>query len=206
MNNVQRTFTSTRRQDVQCTSMAYPSKTDRKAILAVAMDQVVNDGIGRLAIRSVATALGLAPNALYRYFANLAALQAALAEESRRRLLAELQRAAANKSAEQAIRRIANAYVRFAREQPQIFLLTLLPPAIGFEDAGTHVESWTFVLAHVARLYGESRAPEAAMVLWAFLHGMTALEAARVFGKRKPVSSFQFGLEMWISAASESSH
>ena len=181
--------------------MAYPSKTDRETILTTAVDLVAKDGISKLAIRSVAEALGLAPNALYRYFANLAALEAAVAEESRSRLLAVLERAAGKKRPEEAIRGIARAYLRFAREQPHLFSVTLMPPAAGMEDAGSHVRSWTFVLAHVARLYGEKRAPEAAIILWAFLHGMTALEAARVFGERKPVSSFESGLEMWLRAA-----
>jgi AcrR family transcriptional regulator len=178
--------------------MAYPSKTDRETILAAAMDQVARDGIDKLAIRSVAAALDLTPNALYRYFASLATLEAALAEDSRRRLLAVLRRTADGKSAEQAIRSIAKAYVRFAREHPQIFSLTLLRSDI---EPGAHVESWTFVLAQVTRIYGEVKAPAAAIVLWAFLHGITALEAARVFGERKPLSSFEFGLNMWIEAA-----
>ena len=181
--------------------MSYPSKTDRQTILATAMDQVSRDGIQKLAIRSVAAALGLAPNALYRYFANLAALEAALAEESRRRLLEILQRAAGKKAPEEAIRSIAQAYVRFAREQPHVFSLTLMPSAAETEGDAAHVQSWSFVLGHVARIYGEKRAPEAAVALWAFLHGITALEAARVFGERKPVSSFEFGLRMWIKAA-----
>lgn len=182
--------------------MAFPSKTDRETILATAMDQVSREGINKLAIRSVAAALGLAPNALYRYFANLASLQAALAEESRGRLQEALQKAAGKKAPEEAVRSIARAYVRFAREQPQVFSLTLLPPTVETEGEAPHVQSWRFVLGHVASIYGEKRAPEAAVVLWAFLHGMTVLEAAQVFGERKPVSSFEFGLRMWIRGAS----
>lgn len=182
--------------------MPFPSKTDRQTILATAMDQVSRDGIHKLAIRSVAAALGLAPNALYRYFANLAALEAALAEESRRRLLEVLQKAAGRKPPEQAIRSIARAYVRFAREQPEVFSLTLMPSHPETEGDALHVQMWRFVLKHVSGIYGEKRAPEAAVALWAFLHGMTALEAARVFGERKPVSSFEFGLQMWTKAAS----
>ena len=181
--------------------MPFPAKTDRQTILATAMDHVARNGLNKLAIRSLAAALGLAPNALYRYFANLAALQAALADESRRRLLVVLQKAAGKKPPQEAIRGIAKAYVRFAREQPEVFSLTLMPSTTGTEDDATHVQSWRFVLGHVARLYGEEKAPEAAVALWAFLHGMTALEAARVFGERKPVSSFDFGLQMWIKAA-----
>ncbi|MDQ2833738.1 MAG: WHG domain-containing protein [Acidobacteriota bacterium] len=163
------------------------------------MNQVAAAGVDRLAIRSVAAALGLAPNALYRYFVNLAALEAALAEESRRRLLEALQKAVGKKSPKEAVRSIAQAYVRFAREQPHIFSLTLLPSDTDTEDDATHTRSWQFVLEHVARIYGDRRAPEAAVALWAFLHGMTALEAARVFGERKPVSSFEFGLRIWFA-------
>ena len=182
--------------------MAYPSKTDRDSILAVAMDQVAHDGPGKLAVRSVAAALGLAPNALYRYFDNLAALEAALADASRSRLLTVLKKAAGKKPPGEALRSIARAYVRFAREQPNVFSLTLKRPDAGTQGGAAHIESWTFVLTQVARLYGEPRAPEAAIVLWAFLHGFTALETAQVFGERKPVSSFEFGLKMWIEAAS----
>jgi AcrR family transcriptional regulator len=166
------------------------------------MDQVVKNGIGKLAIRSVAAALDLTPNALYRYFPSLAALEAALADESRIRLLEVLQKAAGKRSPEEAIRSIARAYVRFAQEQPQIFALTLMPSVAEGEGEPSHVQSWRFVLGQVVRLYGEKKGPEAAVALWAFLHGMTVLEAAGVFGERKPASSFEFGLQMWISAAS----
>ena len=66
-------------------------------ILKSAMEQVSRDGISKLAVRRVAAALGLAPNALYRYFNNLGALVAALADESRRRLLQALQKVAGTK-------------------------------------------------------------------------------------------------------------
>ena len=180
--------------------MPYPSKTDRETILTTAMDQVSRDGINKLAIRSLAAALDLTPNALYRYFSSLAALQAALADDSRLRLLETLQKAVGKKPPEEAIRGIARAYVRFAREQPQVFSLTLMPSASETGEDASHLQSWRFVLEHVTPIYGEERAPEAAVALWAFLHGMTGLEAAGVFGDRKPASSFEFGLGIWIRA------
>ncbi len=181
--------------------MAFPSKTDRETILATAMEQVSRDGLDGLAIRSVAAALGLAPNALYRYFANLAALKGALADESRRRLLKALHKAAGRKAPEAAIRGIARAYLRFAREQPQVFALTLMPSDEQAEGEAVHVRMWRFVLEHVVGVYGVRKAPAAAVALWAFLHGMTALEGAGIFGERKPASSFGFGLRMWIEGA-----
>lgn len=181
--------------------MPYPSKTSREKILATALDQVALEGISKLAVRSLASALDLTPNALYRYFSSLAAIEAALADESRRRLLKTLQKAAAKKSPEEAIRKIARAYVRFAREQPHVFALTLMQSAVVAEGGTSHIESWSFVLQQVTRVYGKERAPEAAVALWAFLHGMTVLEIAGVFGERKPASSFEFGLQIWIEAS-----
>ena len=182
--------------------MPYPPKTDRNAILEAAMAQVASAGLEKLAIRSVAATLGVTASALYRYFADLAALQAALAEEGRRRLLEALRKAAGRKGPEGALRAIAKEYLKFAREHPHVFALTLLPAGADEGSEAMHVQSWTFVLEHVARLYGPRRSPEAAVVLWAFLHGMTALESAGVFGARKPVSSFERGLRMWLAAAS----
>lgn len=181
--------------------MAYPSKTDRETILSTAMDLVRKDGIDQLAVRSVATALGLAPNALYRYFASLAELKDELADESRRQLLVVMKEAAGDGRDLGAVRRMAQAYVQFARDHPHVFALTLLPSSFDGEDS-SHLQSWRFVVDQVAAVYGPERAPEAAVALWAFLHGMTVLEAAGVFGDQKPTSGFDFGLEMWIQAGS----
>lgn len=62
-------------------------ETGRDAILAAAVELVETEGVSKLAIRVVAARLCLAPNALYRYFENLTALEAAVAEEVRRQVL-----------------------------------------------------------------------------------------------------------------------
>lgn len=61
--------------------MAYPRKTDRERILAAVLEQVEQEGDGSVAIRTVAARLKLAPTALYHYFKDFAALEAAIAEE-----------------------------------------------------------------------------------------------------------------------------
>lgn len=185
--------------------MPFPSKTGRELILKSALEQVARDGIDKIAIRSVAAALELAPNALYRYFSGLADLKGALAQESLRLLHQALIKAAGKKSPSEAIRGIARGYLRFSREHPQIFALTLRQPA-EFSAEATHLQMWDFFLGHVGKLYGGQQAPEAAVTLWAFLHGMTALEAAGVLGDRKPASSFEFGLSMWIAAGNTHSN
>ena len=72
----------------------YPSKTDRQAILSAALETLARRGIRDLSLRNVAATLGLAPNALYRYFPDRAALEAALADEAARQLELALRKAA----------------------------------------------------------------------------------------------------------------
>ncbi len=91
---------------------------------------------------------------------------------------------------------VAKAHVRFAREQPQVMFLTLVPSTVDAGADAVHVRMWSFVLREVAGVYGEHSAPKAAVVLWAFLHGITALKASRVFGALRPVRTFEFRLRM----------
>ncbi len=184
--------------------MPYPSKTDRHAILAAAIQQLAHHGVRDMSLRQLAVTLGLAPNALYRYFADRAALEQALTTESARQLHMALSRAAGTRPPAEAIRHMAFAYLRFAREHRHLYEMLLLPGTPLEEgDVAVHEQLWAFVVDRVARVVSAARAGEAAVALWAFLHGMAVLEAARVFGKEKPFSGFEFGLNAWLATASD---
>ena len=184
--------------------MPYPSKTDRATILAAAVTQLEEQGLRGLSLRALAGSLELAPTALYRYFADRGALEAALAGEVSRLLHAAMQRAARRGTPEQAIRGIARAYLAFARSHPNLYELLLLPCDTANEEAVAHEGLWRFVVGHVTELTGPGRADEASIALWAFFHGIAQLEASKVFGEEKPGGSFEFGLTAWIVAASAS--
>jgi AcrR family transcriptional regulator len=181
--------------------MPYPSKTDRQAILLAALKQLAHDGLRSISLRSLAASLGVAPNALYRYFADRAALEAAMSAESARQLESVLKRAARQKRPVDAVRSMALAYVRFARENPHLYGLLMAPCTPSEEDTESHLDLWKFVVDQVALISTESRAREAAVALWALLHGIVTLEAAQVFGEEKPFSGFEFGLDAWLTAA-----
>ena len=183
--------------------MAYPSKTDRKTILAAAVEQVEEQGLRGLSLRSLAASLELAPNALYRYFADRAVLESALAGEVSRLLHTAMQRAVRKGTPEEAIRGMARAYLAFARKHPNLYELFLQPCDEG-EEAAEHEDLWNFVVEHVTALTGAERSHDASIALWAYLHGITQLEAAKVFGERKPGTSFDFGLNAWLAAAAGS--
>ena len=180
--------------------MAYPAKTDRGTILAAALEQVERDGVENLAIRAVAAQLGLAPNALYRYFENLAALEAALAEEVRRQMLHTMEHTVEGKAPAEAVRAIGEAYLRFALDRPRAFALYL--KTYGAEDHTPQcVKNTAFFLQHVNRVYGRKRADKAAHALWAFLHGSAVLLDAGLVPEEQAFTNLRFGLQIWIDAA-----
>jgi AcrR family transcriptional regulator len=181
--------------------MPYPSKTDRQAILSAAVKELVHGGIRDLSLRNVAASLDLAPNAIYRYFSDRRALEAALANEAARQLELALSKAAHGCEPVTAIRQMSSAYIKFARDNPHLYEAMMSLHAPG-PDATSHLSLWTFTVEQVQRIAGSDRAAEASVALWAFLHGAVALEAAQVLGDIKPASGLEFGFEAWLMAVS----
>jgi AcrR family transcriptional regulator len=178
--------------------MAYPSKTNRIAILDAAIAQVEQAGLASLSLRALAKSLNLAPNALYRYFADRAHLEAAIANEGAARLHRAMALAAEG-DAEQAIRGIAQAYVAFANAHPALYNVLMKPLETPVEKPAATEQMWAFVVGVVSRLTSAAQAPEAAVALWAFLHGLTALEQVGAFSAQKPRAAFAYGLDAFLA-------
>ena len=190
-------------------SMAYPAKTDRATILAVAIKQLVTYGLAGLSIRSVAAELSLAPNALYRYFRDRSQLESAMADEIAGRLHAVLRNAAQRTRGKTkddpaaTLRIIARAYLRFARVQHSLYDMMMSTRVDPEDDGAGHAGLWLFTFEHVAPLAGDVYAPEAAVSLWAFLHGIAVLSAGGALGGKKPESSIEYGLNAWIAGVAK---
>ena len=181
--------------------MPYPSKTDRKTILSAAVKDLAHGGIRVLSLRNLAASLDLAPNAIYRYFSDRSALEAALANEAARQLELALRKAADGCEPVTTIRKMSSAYIKFARDNRHLYevMMSLHAPE---HDATSRQSLWTFTVEQVQRIAGSDRAAQASVALWAFLHGAVALEAAQVFGESKPASGLEFGLDAWLMAVS----
>jgi AcrR family transcriptional regulator len=179
--------------------MPYPSKTDRQTILSAAVKQLARVGIRYLSLRNLAASLELAPNAIYRYFSDRSALEAALASEAARQMELALRRAADGREPATAIREMSSAYVKFAKDNRHLYDV-MMSPHVPKHDAIQHQSLWTFTVEQVQRIAGSDRAAQASVALWAFLHGAVALEAAEVFGENKPASGVGFGLDAWFMA------
>jgi AcrR family transcriptional regulator len=181
--------------------MPYPSKTDRQTILSAAVKELAHGGIRDLSLRNIAASLDLAPNAIYRYFSDRRALEAALANEAARQLELALRKAADGSKPVTAIREMSSAYIKFARDNRHLYevMMSLHAPE---GDATSHQSLWTFTVEQVQRIAGSHRAAQASVALWAFLHGAVGLEAAQVLGEIKPASGLEFGFEAWLTAVS----
>ena len=154
---VQRTSWRAACQGVQCSRMPYPSKTDRQTILSAAVKELAHGGIRDLSLRNIAASLDLAPNAIYRYFSDRRALEAALADEAARQLELALRKAADGCEPVTAIRKMSSAYIKFARDNPHLYeaMMSLHAPE---HDATSHLSLWAFTVEQVQRIAGSDRA------------------------------------------------
>jgi AcrR family transcriptional regulator len=179
--------------------MPYPAKTSAGTILAAAIDYLEEYGEASLTMRELASRLGLSPHALYRYYPDRAALEAAMAEEGFRRLRMALQGAVETCGGKKALRESAAAYLAFAQAHPAWYSLMMRfdVQSPGMLEAGH--EMWTFVVRLVGDVVGAENAAGAAVALWAFLHGFTQLDRAAILSEEKPPSGFQVGLEALLS-------
>jgi len=181
--------------------MPYPSKTDHQTILAAAVKHLAHAGIRDLSLRSLAASLDLAPTAIYRYFSDRSALEAALAGEAARQMEMVLRKAANAREPAAAIREMSSAYIDFAKDNRHLYDM-MMSPHVPKHDATLHQSLWAFTVEQVRRIAGSDQAAQASVALWAFLHGAVALEAAEVFGESKPASGIGFGLDAWFMAVS----
>jgi AcrR family transcriptional regulator len=182
-------------------AVPYPSKIDARRVLDAAVARVEAAGPEALSLRGLAAELGVAPNALYRYYPDREALLAALGNEAAARLLAALRAAAADRDPADAVRRMAEAYLAFARSSPALYAAFLGKEAYPETYRGAHHALWDLVVAVFGRLVGEDRATDAALACWAFLHGLAGLAGAGLAGAPTAAAAAAFGLDAMLTQA-----
>jgi len=163
----------------------------KAAILDAARAAILEHSPARFSLRDVARRSGYSPAGLYEYFSGKEDLVRAVADESLARLYASLSRAAADFAPAQRLVELGLVYVRFARENPQHFMLifaqlpsrrtTLQVPPSGTSpyqlvlratqdgiDTGVFAARPGFGAEQIA--YG----------LWALAHGMAMLQQSHL--------------------------
>jgi len=178
--------------------MPYPAKTSASQILAAAVELLEREGESGLSIRALAADLHLSPNALYRYYPSREALLAAVAVQGAEWLLTDLQ------AARGALPQMAHIYLKFAQERPALYDLYMTCNSLNAEQRQIYDQHWELVVGALEPLAGVRR-KEAAITLWAYLHGLVGLERSGVYDFRsdKPRDTTDFGLGLLVAGLRE---
>ncbi len=146
-----------------------------------------SQGPDALAVRALAAEVGVTPNAVYRHFADLADLRAAVGQRAREELARRMAVTASSDvdapsdadRAREHLVRIGHAYVDFAREEPHLFATAFRPNAIA-PDRPDDPDGWTVVAGVLDEMAASgARSPElpevAPWFIWSVGHGLAAL-------------------------------
>lgn len=179
--------------------MSYPKKLSREAIVAAALAHIETHGVDALSMRTLAADLGVAPNALYRYFPSKTDLSFALADESGRILLSALQAAAQGLSLLDAVRATAQTYLHFARTRPALYAVKMSHCKSAGEEPPSHGQVWDFVLSFTANLNTPWGREDLALSLWAALHGLVELDRADMLDGRDAQATLNVMLDVLLA-------
>jgi AcrR family transcriptional regulator len=161
-----------------------PLSPRQQDIVTAARDLLTEEGVEALTLGRVAQALGIKTPSLYKHFGSKRELEAELIAEGLR------QSTAALGDAGPTLADVAQAYRRFALDNPHLYRLMtdrplprdLLPK--GLEERAA---------APIVIAAGD---PDRARAAWAFAHGMVALELAGRFPEDADLdAAWQRGLE-----------
>jgi AcrR family transcriptional regulator len=179
--------------------MAYPKLLSSEEILKTAVHLVEHGDANGLSLRAVAAELGVKAPSLYRYFADKEALELAVAEEILSVMLGEFQAACASNDPDIRFRRVADAYLRFARERFSLYAFVVQdrPERYG-SRAGKAV--WNVLLEAASGVSGQPDDTAAAVATWSFLHGYATLEHSGAFGASGPKGGLERGVEAFLSS------
>lgn len=149
-------------------------------ILDSARKLVMTKGWDRFSLRALARDVGFSPASLYEYFDGKEAILEAVADRARKRLVDEL-RGVPNEDGERLVE-LAMAYVRFARQYREDFLLLFARTSDAGEIPGKG-SPYAIWLNQVAREFGsDGSAHEVAYGLWGCAHGLAMLQVTEFSG------------------------
>jgi len=156
-------------------------RLDRETVLRTAEVLVDRDGWRALTMTALANELGVKVPSLYNHVPNLEALRGELQNRTLRDLGEVLNRKAMGRTGSTAMRELAGAFRRFAREHPGRYDLAMQAPVDldGFTTASTAAGA---ALHAVIRSYGiDDPHLELQLTSFAALHGVLVLEHAGWF-------------------------
>ena len=165
----------------------------RAALVMAGMRHVENLGLNSLGLRQLALVTGVSPTAVYRHFADLEHLKAAVAKASRETLgkmmVDALKSAPANKTAKGAIDRflaIGGAYIDFGIKKSNLYEIAFIcfnSP----ELEPTSPSPWEILMQSLVELnelgcLSDKNFKTAPTIAWSMVHGFAGLAAQGATG------------------------
>ncbi len=166
----------------------------KQRILRCALDELQRSGVEKFSLRAVGAAAGMTPMAVYRHYRDREALLAAAGEEA---FGAWKARVGAIKPGQPLdwLRKVARAYAEFALDEPAFFdACFVLRTSVERLYPADFVAGKSPVISLVAQRIQEAQsqgqlgpgdALEAAMALWAQIHGLVMLHRSGRFATKR---------------------
>ncbi len=174
--------------------MARRKDHTRKELTELAIEAgrtlVREKGTDALTARNVAKAIGYTPGTLYNVFENIDALAAAINIKSMQAFAEKLRHTLAqSETTEDCVRQIAQAYLHFHKEEPQLWSLLFAVPVAHHSDAyhqAIHAifDQVTEAMAPLSQ--SPTQARRKAKILWSTLHGICLLQQSAKLDVSEP--------------------
>lgn len=165
-------------------------KRTRQAILDTALELIIENGADKLSLREIARRIDYSPAGLYEYFGSKDEIVETLCTIGNTQLSNYINKSSTALPSQERLIEMGLAYIRFARENPQLFKLmfTRLTPSIiemptsvkGLDPQDSFVivsrEIQAAVENGIIQVQENYSTPEIAYSLWALVHGMAVLQ------------------------------
>jgi AcrR family transcriptional regulator len=171
-------------------------RRNKQAILDAALEIIREAGPGALSMRALGERSDYSAAGLYEYFGGKDEIIAAVCEQGHERLTSHMRRVDPDLPAADYLNEIGLAYIRFALENPDYFLLmfTVAPPgpagAVSPAELPAGDSSFNILLRAIRRGIDEGVFPvrpgfglmEMAYASWAIVHGIAMLRVTSLRG------------------------
>lgn len=159
----------------------------KEAILTAARQLIAERGADNLSLRAIARRIDYSPAALYEYFDSKEAIVDTLCDQGNARLSRYLRRVPVDLPFEEYMVQLLEAYIDFARQNPELYSLMFTQLTIGVSEVPVEFhpdDSFTILIRAVQRGHDEGLFQvgddygvfEIAYSLWAMAHGMAMLQ------------------------------
>ncbi len=169
---------------------ASPTATTRDRLLAAAVDLLIEKGsFEQVSLRAIAAGAGVSPTAVYRHFADHAALLEAVAEWCWYRFDVAVFGPGVVDPTDDPIDRFlcsGTAYIEFAREYPGIYRVLMdhrFDKVCRVDDGRVVFAKLVSAVADILMAKGDARDPEhVALLVHTWIHGIATLQLPPVTG------------------------